>query len=62
MIAKEKQPVKPLKIETIENIYNTSVLDIGPEELKEKQRSDTTLKSKPVSDGKPQFVVQYRKA
>ena len=38
-----------------------SGLDIGPEELKEKQKSDTTLKkywdlvSKPESKGKPQY-------
>ena len=38
MVEKEKRPVKPLKVTTI------SGLDIGPEELKEKQRSDTTLK------------------
>ena len=62
MVEKEKRPVKPLKVTTI------SGLDIGPEELKEKQRSDMTLKdlvSKPVSKGKPQFVVKkdilYRK-
>ena len=65
MVEKEKQPVKPLKVTTI------SGLDIGPEELKEKQRSDTTLKkywdliSKPESKGKPQFVekkdILYRK-
>ena len=51
MVEKEKRPVKPLKFTTI------SGLDIGPEELKEKQRSDTTLKkywdlvSKPESKG-----------
>ena len=60
MVEKEKRPVKPLKVTTI------SGLDIGPEELK-----DTTLKkywdlaSKPMSEGKPQFVVKkgilYRK-
>jgi len=65
MVEKEKQPVKPLKVTTI------SGLVIGPEELKEKQRSDTTLKkywdlvSKPESKGKPQVVVKkdilYRK-
>jgi len=54
-----------LKVKTI------SGLDIGPKELKEKLRSDTTLKkywdlaSKPMSKGKPQFVVKkgilYRK-
>jgi len=51
-------------------VYNARP-DIGPEELKEKQRSDTTLKkywdlvSKPESKGKPQFIVKkdilYRK-
>ena len=64
MVEKEKRPVKLLKVTTI------SGLDIGPEELKEKQRSDTTLKkyldmaSKPESKEKPQFVVKdilYRK-
>jgi len=65
IVEKEKRPVKPLKVTTIPS------LDIGPEELKEKQRSDTTLKkywdlvSKPESKGKPQFVVKkdilYRK-
>ena len=56
MVEKEKRPVKPLEVTTI------SGLDIGPEELKEKQRSDTTLKkywdlvSKPESKGKPQFI------
>ena len=38
MVEREKRPVKPLKVATI------SGLNIGPEELKEKQRSDTTLK------------------
>jgi len=58
MVEKEKRPVKLLKVTTI------SGLDIGPEELKEKQRSDTTLKkywdlaSKPESKEKPQFVVK----
>ena len=54
MVEKEKRSVKPLKVTTLLS------LDIGPEELKEKQRSDMTLKdlvSKPVSKGKPQFVV-----
>ena len=58
MVEKEKRSVKPLKVTTI------SGLDIGPEEIKEKQRSDTTLKkywdlvSKPESKGKPQFVMK----
>ena len=58
MVEKEKRPVKPLKVTTL------SGLDTGPEELKEKQKSDTTLKkywdlvSKPESKGKPQFVVK----
>jgi len=65
MAEKEKRPEKPLKVTTI------SGLDIGAEELKEKQRSDTTLKkywdlvSKPESKEKPQFVMKkdilYRK-
>jgi len=52
-------------------VTTISGLDIGPEELKEKQRSDTTLKKywdltrKPVSEEKPQFIVNkgilYRK-
>ena len=60
MVEKEKRPVKPLKVTT----RPISGLDIGPEELKEKQRPDTTLKkywdlvSKPESKGKPQFVVK----
>ena len=51
-----------------QNDTTVSGLDIGPEELKEKQRSDTTywdLVSKPESKGKSQFVVKkdilYRK-
>ena len=66
VVEKEKRPVKPLKVATI------SGLDIvGPEEIKEKHWSDTTLKkywdlvSKPESKGKPQFVekkdILYRK-
>ena len=39
VVEKEKRPVKPLKVATI------SGLDIvGPEEIKEKHWSDTTLK------------------
>ena len=38
MEAKEKLPPKSLKVKTVPG------LDIGPEELKEKQKSDQTLK------------------
>jgi len=38
MVAKENKPPKPLKIKSVPG------LDIGPDELKEKQKTDPTLK------------------
>ena len=68
---KAKAEIERAKIEAARIEAIISGLDIGPEELKEKQRSDTTLKkywdlvSKPESKEKPQFVVKndilYRK-
>jgi len=55
MIAKESKPPKPLKVKSVAG------LDIGPEELKVKQKADESLKKywelvdKPIEDGKPQF-------
>ena len=55
MVAKESKPPKPLKVKSVQG------LDIGPEELKVKQKADESLKKywelveKPIEDGKPQF-------
>jgi len=55
MVAKESKPPKPLKVKSVPG------LDIGPEELKVKQKADESLKKyrelvdKPTEDGKPQF-------
>jgi len=65
MVAKENKPPKPLKVSSVPG------LDIGPEELKAKQKADESLKKyrelvdEPIEDGKPQFfqkkVILYRK-
>jgi len=55
MVAKESKPPKPLKVKSVPG------LDIGPEELKAKQKTDESLKKyrelvdKLTEDGKPQF-------
>jgi len=55
MVAKESKPPKKLKVKSVPG------LDIGPEELKVKQKADESLKKywelvdKPIEDGKPQF-------
>ena len=55
MVVKESKPPKPLKVMSVPG------LDIGPEELKVKQKADESLKKyrelvdKPIEDGKPQF-------
>jgi len=60
MKQRELKPPKPLKISSIDG------LDIGPEQLIERQRTDETLKrywrlvDKPSVEGKPQFVVKKR--
>ena len=38
MVAKENKPPKPLKVKSVPG------LDMGPDELKEKQKADPTLK------------------
>ena len=58
-------PPKPLKVKSVPG------LDIGPEELKVKQKADESLKKyrelvdKPTEDGKPQFFekkgILYRR-
>jgi len=54
MVAKASKPPKPLK-----EVKSVPGLDIGPEELKAKQKADESLKKyrelvdKPVEDGKP---------
>jgi len=65
MVAKESKPPKPLKVKSVPG------LDIGPEELKVKQKADESLKKyrklvdKPIEDGKPQFFqkkgILYRR-
>jgi len=65
MVAKESKPPKPLKVKSVPG------LDIGPEELKVKQKADESLKKywelvdKPTEDGKPQFFekkgILYRR-
>ena len=65
MVAKESKPPKPLKVKSVPG------LDIGPEELKAKQKADESLKKyrelvdKPIEDGKPQFFekkgILYRR-
>ena len=65
MAAKEKKPPKPLKVNSVPG------LDIGPDELKSKQKEDVSLKKywelvdKLVEVGKPQFFLKkgilYRK-
>ena len=65
MVAKESKPPKPLKGKSVPG------LDIGPEELKVKQKADESLKKywelvdKPNEDGKPQFFekkgILYRR-
>jgi len=65
MVAKESRPPKPLKVKSVPG------LDIGPEELKVKQKADESLKKygelvdKPIEDGKPQFFekkgILYRR-
>jgi len=64
MIAKESKPPKPLKVKSVPG------LDIGPEEVKAKQKADESLKKyrelvdKPTEDGKPQFFekgIFYRR-
>jgi len=55
MVVKEGKPPKPLKVKSVPG------LDIGPEELKVKQKADESLTKywelvyKPIEDGKPQF-------
>jgi len=55
MVAKESKPPKPLKVKSVPG------LNIGPEELKVKQKADESLKKyrelvdKPIEDGKQQF-------
>ena len=55
MVAKESKPPKLLKVKSVPG------LDIGPEELKVKQKADESLKrywelvNKPIEEGKPQF-------
>jgi len=55
MVEKESNPPKPLKVKSVPG------LDIGPEELKVRQKADESLKKyrelvdKPIEDGKPQF-------
>jgi len=55
MVDKESKPPKPLKVKSVPG------LDIGPEELKAKQKADESLKKyrelmdKPNEDEKPQF-------
>jgi len=65
MVAKENKPTKLLKVKSVAG------LDIGPEELKAKQKADESLKKyrelvdKPNEDGKPQFFekkgILYRR-
>jgi len=65
MVAKESKPPKKLKVKSVPG------LDIGPEELKVKQKADESLKKywelvdKPIEDGKPQFFekkgILYRR-
>jgi len=65
MVAKENKPPKPLKVKSVPG------LDIGPDELKEKQKTDPTLKKyweladKPSDNSKQQFITKkgilYRK-
>jgi len=65
MVAKKNKPPKPLKVNSVPG------LDIGPEELKAKQKADESLKKyrelvdKPIEDGKPQFFekkgILYRR-
>ena len=65
MVVKENKPPKPLKVKSVPG------LDIGPEELKVKQKADESLKKyrelvdKPIEDGKPQFFekkgILYRR-
>ena len=58
MAAKEKKPPKPLKVNSVPG------LDIGPDQLKSKQKEDVSLKKywelvdKPVEVGKPQFFLK----
>ena len=55
MVIKQSKPPKPLKVVSVQG------LDIGPEELKVKQKADESLKKyrelvdKPIEDGKAQF-------
>jgi len=55
MVVKESKPPKPLKVKSVPG------LDIGPEELKAKQKADESLKKcrelvdKRIDDGKSQF-------
>ena len=52
MVVKESKPPKPLKVKSVPGS------DIGPEELKVKQKADESLKKyrelvdKPIEDGK----------
>jgi len=65
MVAKESKPPKPLNVNSVPD------LNIGPEELKAKQKADESLKKyrelvdKPIEDRKPQFFenkgILYRK-
>jgi len=65
MVAKESKPPKPLKVKSVPG------LDIGPDELKVKQKADESLKKyrelvvKPIDDGQPQFFekksILYRR-
>jgi len=60
MVAKESKPPKPLTVKSVPG------LDIGPEELKVKQKAGESLKKyrelvdKPTEDGKPQFFEKKR--
>jgi len=55
MVANEKKPLKPLKVNFVPG------WDVGPDEIKTKQKEDDSLKKywdlvgKPVEVGKPQF-------
>jgi len=65
MVTKESKASKPLKVKSVPG------LDIGPEELKAKQKADESLKKyrelvdKPIEDGKPQIFekkgILYRR-
>ena len=57
MVGNEKKLPKPLKINSV------PIWDVGPEEIKAKQKEDDSLKKywdlvgKPVEVGKPQFFL-----